>query len=138
MLRKLLVRALALLLIPVLPWWPRVGWAAVTVITSVGLRFVAPSRVRVTAAGSALKNLNELEYVKGEVFANVWQTDYVARIDPASGKVNGYIDLRGLLTDRERESTDVLNGIAYDDAGDRLFITGKLWPRVFEVRITRK
>jgi len=108
------------------------------------LRFLDPatlaekSRVRVTAAGSALKNLNELEYVKGEVFANVWQTDYVARIDPASGKVNGYIDLRGLLTDRERESTDVLNGIAYDEAGDRLFITGKLWPRVFEVRITRK
>src|SRR3954466_8518967 len=69
------------------------------------LRFLDPatlaekSRVRVMAAGSALKNLNELEYVKGEVFANVWQTDYVARIDPASGKVNGYIDLRGLLTD---------------------------------------
>jgi len=76
--------------------------------------------------------------VKGEVFANVWQTDYVARIDPASGKVTGYIDLRGLLTEREREATDVLNGIAYDEAGDRLFITGKLWPRVFEVRITRK
>jgi glutamine cyclotransferase len=62
----------------------------------------------------------------------------VARIDPASGKVTGYIDLRGLLTEREREATDVLNGIAYDEAGDRLFITGKLWPRVFEVRITRK
>jgi len=108
------------------------------------LRFLDPStlaeksRIRVTAAGSALKNLNELEYVKGEVFANVWQTDYVARVDPASGKVNGYIDLRGLLTDRERESTDVLNGIAYDEAADRLFITGKLWPRVFEIRITRK
>ena len=72
------------------------------------------------------------------MFANVWQTDYVARIDPASGKVTGYIDLRGLLTEREREATDVLNGIAYDEAGDRLFITGKLWPRVFEVRITRK
>jgi len=108
------------------------------------LRFLDPatlaekSRLRVTAAGSALKNLNELEYVKGEVFANVWQTDYVARIDPASGKVTGYIDLRGLLTEREREATDVLNGIAYDEATDRLFITGKLWPRVFEVRITRK
>jgi len=108
------------------------------------IRFIDPagfnekSRVRVTAAGAPLKNLNELEYVKGEIYANVWQTDYVARIDPASGKVNGYIDFRGLLTAREREGTDVLNGIAYDEATDRLFITGKLWPRVFEVRVTRK
>jgi glutaminyl-peptide cyclotransferase len=108
------------------------------------LRFLDPatfaekSRLRVTAAGAALKNLNELEYVKGEIFANVWQTDFVARIDPATGKVNGYIDFRGLLTPREREATDVLNGIAYDEATDRLFITGKLWPRMFEVRVTRK
>lgn len=108
------------------------------------LRFLDPAtfaekrRVRVTVAGAPLKNLNELEYVKGEVFANVWQTDYVARIDPATGNVNGYIDFRGLLTSREREATDVLNGIAYDEATDRLFITGKLWPRVFEVRVTRK
>jgi glutaminyl-peptide cyclotransferase len=108
------------------------------------LRFLDPAtfaerrRVRVTAAGQPLKNLNELEYVKGEIWANVWQTDYVARIDPATGRANGYIDLRGLLTPREREATDVLNGIAYDEAGDRIFITGKLWPRVFEVRVTRK
>jgi glutamine cyclotransferase len=92
----------------------------------------------VTAAGSPLKNLNELEYVKGEILANVWQTDFVARIDPATGKVNGYIDFRGLLAPADRPGTDVLNGIAYDEASDRLFITGKLWPRVFEVRITRK
>ena len=108
------------------------------------LRFLDPGtfaekrRVRVTVGGAPLKSLNELEYVKGEVFANVWQTDYVARIDPATGNVNGYIDFRGLLTAREREATDVLNGIAYDEAADRLFITGKLWPRVFEVRVTRK
>ena len=108
------------------------------------LRYLDPAtfaerrRVRVTAAGAPLKNLNELELVKGEIFANVWQTDYIARIDPASGKVNGYIDLRGLLSPREREATDVLNGIAYDEANDRLFITGKLWPRVFEIRVTRK
>ncbi len=108
------------------------------------LRFLDPAtfsekrRVKVTAAGTALKELNELEFVKGEVFANVWKTDYVARIDPVTGKVNGYIDFRGLLTTREREATDVLNGIAYDEATDRLFITGKLWPRVFEVRVTRK
>jgi glutaminyl-peptide cyclotransferase len=127
------------------------GWGLTqdkaTLIMSDGsefLRFMDPStfaekhRVRVTAAGASLKNLNELEYVKGEIFANVWQTDYVARIDPATGKVTGYIDFRGLLSTREREGTDVLNGIAYDEATDRLFITGKLWPRVFEVRITRK
>ena len=108
------------------------------------LRFLDPAtfaekrRVRVTVAGAPLKNLNELEYVKGEVFANVWQTDYVARIDPATGSVTGYIDFRGLLTSREREATDVLNGIAYEESTDRLFITGKLWPRVFEVRVTRK
>jgi glutaminyl-peptide cyclotransferase len=100
--------------------------------------FTERRRVRVTAAGAPLKNLNELELVKGEIFANVWQTDYIARIDSASGKVNGYIDLRGLLSPREREATDVLNGIAYDEANDRLFITGKLWPRVFEIRVTRK
>ncbi|MGE0451568.1 MAG: glutaminyl-peptide cyclotransferase [Vicinamibacterales bacterium] len=99
--------------------------------------FVERRRVHVSAGGTPLKDLNELEYVRGEVLANVWQTDYVARIDPASGRVNSYIDFRGLLTPRERERTDVLNGIAYDAAGDRLFVTGKLWPKVFEVRITR-
>ena len=108
------------------------------------LRFLDPAtfaerrRVRVTAAGKPLDRLNELEAVRAEIFANVWQTDYIARIDPSTGTVTGYIDLRGLLSARAREGTDVMNGIAYDAAGDRLFITGKLWPRVFEVRITRK
>ena len=127
------------------------GWGltqdATSLIMSDGteyLRFLDPAtfterrRVRVSVGGTPLKNLNELEYVKGEVFANVWQTDYVARIDPKTGAVNGYIDFRGLLTPREREATDVLNGVAYDEKTDRLFITGKLWPRVYEVRITRK
>lgn len=127
------------------------GWGltqdATSLIMSDGteyLRFLDPAtfaerrRVRVTVGGTPLKNLNELEYVKGEVFANVWQTDYVARIDPKTGSVNGYIDFRGLLTPREREATDVLNGVAYDEKADRLFITGKLWPRVYEVRVTRK
>jgi glutaminyl-peptide cyclotransferase len=108
------------------------------------LRFLDPAtfaerrRVKVTGAGSVLKNLNELEYVKGEIFANVWQTDFVARIDPATGAVKAYVDLRGLLSPREAAQADVLNGIAYDAAGDRLFITGKLWPKVFEVRLTPK
>lgn len=95
-------------------------------------------RLRVMAAGSPLTRLNELEFVKGEIFANVWQTEYVARIDPATGRVNGYIDFRGLLAPRERQRTDVMNGIAYDGTGDRLFVTGKLWPRVFEVKVLAK
>jgi len=115
---------------------------------SAQLRVLAPAtfaerrRIDVTAAGAPLRNLNELEYVKGEIFANVWLTDYVARIAPDTGKVTGYIDLRGLLTPAERRAVDaqggVLNGIAYDAARDRLFVTGKLWPKVFEITVTKK
>jgi len=100
--------------------------------------FVEKRRLKVTASGAPLRNLNELEYVKGEIFANVWQTDYVARIDPATGKVTAYIDLRGLLSPAERAGTDVLNGIAYDAAHDRLFVTGKLWPKLFEIKLVKK
>jgi glutaminyl-peptide cyclotransferase len=75
--------------------------------------------------------------VKGEIFANVWQTDQIARIDPATGRVSSYIDLRGLLTPREAAAADVLNGVAYDAAGDRLLVTGKLWPKLFEIKITQ-
>jgi glutaminyl-peptide cyclotransferase len=83
--------------------------------------------------------LNELEYIKGEIFANVWRTDFVAQIDPASGKVVGFINFTGLLNAADRDpSTDVLNGIAYDPAGDRIFVTGKRWPKLFEVRLQRK
>ena len=99
------------------------------------LTFVEKRRLKVTAAGAPLRNLNELEYVKGEIFANIWQTDYVARISPATGKVTGYVDLRGLLTAAERAGTDVLNGIAYDEAHDRLFVTGKRWPKLFQIRV---
>ncbi len=73
--------------------------------------------------------------MKGEIFANVWQTDFIARIAPDTGRVTGYINLKNLLTPAERARTDVLNGIAYDAARDRLFVTGKLWPKVFEVKI---
>jgi glutaminyl-peptide cyclotransferase len=100
--------------------------------------FAERRRIKVTAVGAPLKNLNELEFVKGEIFANVWQTDYIARIAPATGKVAGYIDLRGLLAASERSSTDVLNGIAYDAKGDRLFVTGKWWPKLFEIRLVPK
>jgi glutaminyl-peptide cyclotransferase len=95
-------------------------------------------RLKVTAGGRPVDRLNELEYVKGEVYANVWQTDYVARIDPKTGRVTSWIDFSGLLTPRERLSVDVLNGMAFDSATDRLFVTGKLWPKVFEVRLQRR
>jgi glutaminyl-peptide cyclotransferase len=131
--------------------YPGEGWGlthdASGLIMSDGtesLRFLDPAtfgerkRVKVTALGVPVPSLNELEYVKGEIFANVWQTDYIARVDPATGQVKGWIDLRGLLSSRERDATDVLNGIAYDAAGDRLFVTGKLWPKLFEIRLVPK
>jgi glutaminyl-peptide cyclotransferase len=128
------------------------GWAltrdARDIIMSDGsdaLRFIDPAtfkerrpRVKVTAGGVALKNVNELEYVKGEIFANVWMTDYIARINPQTGNVTGWIDLANLLSPRERASTDVLNGIAYDEPNDRLFVTGKLWPKLFEIKVVKK
>lgn len=107
------------------------------------LRFLDPRTaevvrtVEVRDERGPVANLNELEYVRGEVYANVWQTDRIARIDPASGRVLGWIDLTGLLPAAERdETTDVLNGIAYDPATDRLFVTGKRWPALFEIRLT--
>lgn len=105
------------------------------------LRFIDPashkeiSRLAVRDGGKPVLNLNELEYIKGEVFANVWQTDRIARISPKTGEVTGWIDLKGLLPASEQAPDAVLNGIAYDAAGDRLFVTGKLWPKVFEIRI---
>lgn len=102
------------------------------------LTFAEKRRIKVTAVGAPLRNLNELEVVKGEIFANIWQTDYVARIAPDTGRVSAYIDLRGLLTPLERARTDVLNGIAYDAAHDRLFVTGKLWPKLFEIKVVPK
>jgi len=89
---------------------------------------------------SSVDQLNELEFVRGEIFANVWQTDRIARISPLDGRVTGWIDLAGLLPESERVSSgaDVLEGIAYDSVGDRLFVTGKLWPKLFEIQLVRK
>ena len=97
-------------------------------------------RLQVTDRGRPVAYLNELEWVKGEILANVWQTDLIARIDPRSGRVTGWIDLTGLLpaSDRIAGYTDVLNGIAYDAAADRLFVTGKRWPKLFEIRIEKR
>ena len=84
--------------------------------------------------GGPVTNLNELEYINGEVYANVWLTDTIVRIDPSTGKVLGRIDLTGLLSPEDRaQRVDVLNGIAYDAAEDRLFVTGKWWPKLFEI-----
>ena len=96
-------------------------------------------RVRVTADGRPVDQLNELEWVEGEVLANVWMSDRIARIDPRTGRVTAWIDLRGLLPDHQRPNADaVLNGIAYDAKKKRLFVTGKLWPRLFEIQLIRK
>jgi glutamine cyclotransferase len=102
------------------------------------LTFEVKRTLSVTDQSRPVNRLNELEYIKGEIFANIWGTDLVARIDPASGKVLGSIDFSRLLSPQERARTDVLNGIAYDPKGDRLFVTGKLWPKLFEVRLKKQ
>jgi glutamine cyclotransferase len=92
--------------------------------------------VTVKDHGAPIDELNELEYVHGEIYANVWHTDRIARIAPATGKVIGWINLAGLLPANERpDSEAVLNGIAWDSAHDRLFVTGKLWPKLFEIQV---
>ena len=86
----------------------------------------------------ALSLLNELEYIDGEVWANVWQSERVARIHPSTGQVVGWVDLSGLLSVEDRyRPVDVLNGIAYDPQGKRLFVTGKLWPKLFEIQLVQ-
>jgi glutamine cyclotransferase len=107
------------------------------------LRFLDPKsfrvvrRLRVTdESGRPVEKLNELEYVRGEIYANVWQTDEIVRISPRTGKIVGRIDLRGIIDKRELHGEGaVLNGIAYDASGDRLFVTGKLWPKLFEIKV---
>ncbi|MEA9829229.1 glutaminyl-peptide cyclotransferase [Xanthomonas campestris] len=95
--------------------------------------------IKVTAGGRPLDNLNELEWVNGELLANVWLTSRIARIDPASGKVVAWIDLQALVPDADAltdSTNDVLNGIAFDAEHDRLFVTGKRWPTLYEIRLT--
>jgi glutamine cyclotransferase len=93
-------------------------------------------RVTVKARGVAVKYLNELEWVNGEIYANVWHTARIARISPSTGKVEGWIDLSGLLAENQRSDQEaVLNGIAWDGASGRLFVTGKRWPKVFEIKV---
>jgi glutamine cyclotransferase len=94
------------------------------------------STVDVLDEDAPVTMLNELEYIQGEIFANIWQTDTIVRIDPETGAVKGWIDLGGLLPEEERTyTTNVLNGIAYDPETDRLFVTGKRWPKLYEIRL---
>ena len=106
------------------------------------LRFLDPETfqvkktINVMHKGAPVRELNELEFVNGEIFANVWHEDRIARINPENGEVNGWIDLKGLLAPGEvKDREAVLNGIAYDDQSKRLFVTGKMWPKLFEIRI---
>jgi glutamine cyclotransferase len=98
-------------------------------------RLAITRQVQVTLRGDPLFNLNELEYIDGAVFANVWLTNTIVRINPATGEVTGTLDLGGLLSPSERASARELNGIAYDAVGGRLFVTGKYWPALFEIKL---
>lgn len=112
---------------------------------SSSLRFLDPQtfqelkRILVTDGGVEVHDLNELEYIHGQIYANVWMTDLIAMISPQSGHVTGWIDLSGLRPASTQGNSDaVLNGIAFDAARNRLFVTGKLWPELFEIQLVRK
>lgn len=99
--------------------------------------FSVISTVEVYDNKKKVMELNELEYINGEIWSNIWNSDLIARIDPGSGKVTGYIDLQGILKDPDTDTrVNVLNGIAWDSSGDRIFVTGKNWPKLFEIKVT--
>ncbi len=127
--------------------YPQEGWGIThdgeRLIRSDGtsiLHFLDPNDFREVATVGVhdergpVTGLNELEYVQGAIYANVWPTDRIAVIHPRTGRVEAWMDLKGLLGKRDSQGADVLNGIAYDARGDRLFVTGKLWPKVFEIQ----
>jgi glutamine cyclotransferase len=131
-------------------YYPTEGWGLTTIddriVMSDGTNilyffepemFTVVSKIEVYDNEKKVDQLNELEYINGEIWANIWMTDVIARIDPVSGKVIAYIDLKDLLPKSDRtEDTDVLNGIAYDNSAKRIFVTGKRWPKLFEIKIT--
>lgn len=129
------------------------GWGLTTdgqsLILSDGssqLRFIDPATHSVTRTLTVMQNqteplfeINELEYIHGQIYANVWKTDRIARIDPRTGRVVAWIDLRGLRPEETLTNVEnVLNGIAYDQEHDRLYVTGKRWPKLFEIKLRKK
>lgn len=131
--------------------YSREGWGLATdgksLILSDGssrIRFLDPTDFHVTKTinvvdgQTPVRELNELEFVQGEIYANVWHDNRIATIDPNSGRVTAWIDLNGLMPEGELQDPEaVLNGIAYDQANDKLYVTGKLWPRIFEIRVKK-
>ncbi|HEV8429825.1 MAG TPA: glutaminyl-peptide cyclotransferase [Pyrinomonadaceae bacterium] len=131
--------------------YSREGWGLATdgksLILSDGssrIRFLDPTDFHVTKTinvvdgQTPVRQLNELEFVQGEIYANVWHDNRIATIDPNSGRVTAWIDLNGLMPEGELQDPEaVLNGIAYDQANDKLYVTGKLWPRIFEIRVKK-
>ncbi len=131
-------------------YYPTEGWGLTTIDDKIVLSdgtnvlyfyepdmFTVISKIEVYDNEKKRDSLNELEYINGEIWANIWYNDHIARIDPKTGKVLGYINLKGILPASDRdENTDVLNGIAYDDKGKRIFVTGKRWPKLFEIKVT--
>lgn len=128
--------------------YPGEGWGLThngkSVIMSDGtatLRFLDPdtlkqqSTLAVTANGCPVKQLNELEWIDGEIWANIWQTDLIARIDPSSGKVKGFVDVTA-LGPATTDTDEVPNGIAYDAGTKRIFVTGKMWPQLYQVKLS--
>lgn len=100
--------------------------------------FEEKGRLVVRVKGVPLRGINELEYVKGAIFANIWPTNWMAIISPKTGNVTGLVDLQGLLPKEYSNGVDVLNGIAYDEENERLFVTGKLWPKLFEIELVNR
>lgn len=103
------------------------------------ISFQIQRTISVYDSGQPLTQLNELEYIKGEIYANIWKTNRLVRIDPTTGRINAWIDMTGLHHQGDDgDSENCLNGIAYDAEGERLFVTGKRWPNIFEIRLVRK
>ena len=101
--------------------------------------FEVVNRLEVTDRGTAIAQLNELEYIKGTIYANVWPTNRIAMISPETGELVGWLELNGLLSAEDRlQPVDVLNGIAYNPVQDRLFVTGKYWPKLFELELVEE
>ena len=101
--------------------------------------YAVDREIEVSDSEGPIINLNELEYIHGEIFANIFSSNRIVRIDPKNGNVVGWIDLSDMHKLVEQNfAVDVLNGIAYDEENDRLFVTGKLWPRVYEIRLIKK